>query len=160
MPSHAGTTRLTAVDPRSGALVIEHLAQRVLDLDEVGLVGHDDIDVLVRRRVLVEKLPRLVRVPGPTRHLLGQRLDRQLLARLPPGQPPARTVRARVVRRRHTSTTDDVGPRPHRSRDYALVTDRSLDRSLASDPQVLAVVVLELGEVVMCIYGPQHLTPT
>src|SRR3954466_4347740 len=51
---------------RSGALVVEHLAQGVLDLHEVRLVGHDDIDVLVRRRVLVEQLPRLVRVPGPT----------------------------------------------------------------------------------------------
>src|SRR3954453_13676642 len=123
MPSYAGTTPLTAVDPRSGALVVEHLAQRVLDLDEVGLVGHDDIDVLVRRRMLVEQLPRLVRVPGPTRHLLGQRLHRQLLARLTPRQPPARAVRARVVRRRHAPTAYDVGPRPHRTRNHALVTD-------------------------------------
>jgi hypothetical protein len=39
----------------SGALVVEHLRQRVLNLDQVGLVGHHLVDVLVRRRNLVEQ---------------------------------------------------------------------------------------------------------
>ena len=39
----------------SGALVVEHLRQGVLDLDEVGLIRHHLIDVLVSRGNLIDE---------------------------------------------------------------------------------------------------------
>src|SRR3954452_13414665 len=68
--------------PKSCSLVVEHLTQHVPHLHQVVLVGHHLIDVLVRRWVLIKQSHGLVSVPRPPSHLLSQRLDSELLARL------------------------------------------------------------------------------
>ena len=128
-----------------------------LDLYQVGLVGHDPLDVLVRVGMLVEQSISLVGQPGLAAHGIGQRLDRQRLLRLGPRHRPAGAMRRRVVRGGVAQALDDEGVGPHRAGDHAPIALASTDGSLASDPQVLPVVVLPRRVVVVAVDSPHLL---
>src|SRR2546425_11040890 len=104
-----GTHRLHAVDdgpegcqqhaadpvPRSDTLVVDQPAQGVQHLDEVGLVGHHLVHVLVGGGDLVDQLSGASGKPRPVLHRLGQVGRSVPLAGLGTAHPPARSVRAR-----------------------------------------------------------------
>src|SRR4026209_1032859 len=83
----------------------EDLLQGCHDIDEVGLGGHHGIDVLVRRRDLVDHADVLATFDACC-------LDRQVLtgegfAGLSSAHAPAGAVRTRVIRRRLALTAHD-----------------------------------------------------
>ena len=65
--------------------------------------------------------------------------------------PAAGAVRARRPARLVALARHDVAARAHRAGDDTEVADVGLDRTLAGDPQLGAVVDLALGEVVMAV---------
>src|SRR5918996_1896079 len=103
---------------RLRALVVEDLAHRLLDLDEIGLVDHDLREILVCTGDLVEERSGAVAVPGPPSHLLAKLLHGEPLLRLPPTVTPSGTVRARLVARGVAEAVHDVNVVAHRPGDH------------------------------------------
>src|SRR5205814_2818282 len=60
--------------PRGSALVVEDLGQGVFDRDEVGLIGHHGVDVLVGVRVFIDEVFGARVVPRAGSHVVGERL--------------------------------------------------------------------------------------
>src|SRR3954468_8162805 len=140
----------TTLDPLD-SLVVRERGERVLDPHEIGLIVHALIDRLVRVRRLVEQPLSVRRLPRTPRHLLLERLDGQRPARLAAAHAAPSAVRARLVRRLVTQPHHEVGALPHRPRDQSPRTDPGVDRALARDPEPPAVVLLELGVVVVAV---------
>src|SRR6266851_7813139 len=139
----------------SGALVVEDLAERVQDLDEVGLVGHDLIDVLVGRGDLVHQRLGPVGQPHLALHLVYQVGGGEQLLGLGPAVAPAGTVRARRPALLTALAGHDVAAGPHRTGDHSQVTHIGLESPLAGDPQPHAGMYLALGEVVVAVDAPR-----
>src|ERR671935_414385 len=123
----------------------------VLDLDEVGLVAHHNVDRLVRRGMLVEEFLRAGVLPRRDAHRFVEALERELLPRLPPRHPASGAVRARLIRRLVPETPDHVRALAHRAGDQPAVADARADRALPRHPDLAVAVSLALGEVVVAV---------
>src|SRR5829696_6591409 len=148
----AGGTAVTRSAPYLlVALDVHQLPERVPDLDEVARVGHDDVDVLVGGRYLVEEGVAVPPLDAP--HRLLQLGAGEGLARPRPREHPAGAMRRGLQRLGVAEAADDVARRPHRAGDEPVLPSPRLDGALAGDPEVLAEVPLPLGEVVVAIYA-------
>src|SRR5688500_18122841 len=106
-----GTRTSRYMSPTS-ALYTDDLAQGVHHVDEVGLGGHDGVDVLVGHRRLVDHLGVLAALDA-----LGGAdvvLHREAPLGLGPAHRPAGAVRAGVERVRVALAAHDEGLGPHR----------------------------------------------
>src|ERR1700752_4365170 len=113
---------------RNSAFDAEYLLQRVDDLDEIGLVRHHLVDVLVGAGDLVQHaavlaaddaLGLLLQVGG------GESFLRRVAAHLAAGNVRARLEALGTARAAH-----DVAPRAHAARDDAELAASGTDRSL------------------------------
>src|SRR5262245_7379071 len=110
----------------SGSLVVENLAQGVQNLYEVGLVGHDLVDVLVGGGDLVQQGFGPLGQPHLAGHLGGQIGGGEQLLGLGPAVAAARAVRAAVPTGRDTLARNDVAAGAHRTRDDSQVAQVGL----------------------------------
>src|SRR5262245_59063948 len=148
--STCGAVSATLSRPRRSTLDANHLLQRVLDFDEVGLVGHHLVDRLVGAGGLVDHAA--VLAAHDTRGLLGQVLRRELLLRLSAAHAPSRAMRARLETFLRALSADDIGARAHAPGDDAEVAAARADRALAGHPHVRAIVALALNVVVVAVH--------
>ncbi|CAB0708765.1 hypothetical protein FRC0038_01876 [Corynebacterium diphtheriae] len=134
---------------RLGALDVEDLAQGVLDLDELGGIGHHAVDVLVGVRNLIDELG--AGTIDDAFHACGKvRLGEAGLG-LGTRHDATRAVRRRLEARRVALALHDVASGAHRAGDEAAVAFVRIDGALACEPHVLTVVVLTLGVVVVAV---------
>src|SRR5437763_9234234 len=131
------------------SLAAHHLLQRMYHFHERFLVFHHYVDVLVRARDFIEHSVVLAALHASGLSCqIGQGEGRTgLLA----GHLTPCTVRARAIRFLVTLTPHDIRALAHRTRDDTQVAHTGLDRSFASDPQVLAEVVFLHYVVVMAV---------
>src|SRR5581483_7237748 len=135
---------------RNSALDAKHLLQRVHHLDEIRLVRHHLVDVLVRARNLVEHALVLAADHALRLHLeIG---DGELLLRRVAAHPAARAMRARLEAFGVASAAHDVAARTHAPRDDAELAAAGADRALARDPDLLAVMALALDVIVVAVH--------
>lgn len=120
----------------SGSLVIENLAQGVQDFHQVGLVGHDLVDVLVGGGDLIHEGFGPLGQPHLAGHLGSQISGGEQLLGLGAAMPAARAVRAAVPAGRVALAGDDVAAGTHRAGDHAQVAAIGLDGSLSGDPHL------------------------
>src|SRR5262245_52357129 len=108
------------------------------DLDEVVLVRHDLVDVLVGAGDFVDDAAILA-----ADHARGLRLEvggRKLLLRLRATHAPAGAVRARVETVGRPLAAHDIAARTHAARDDAELALPCADRAFARNPDVGAIV--------------------
>src|SRR5215467_4695275 len=125
------------------------LLQRVRDLDEVGLVGHHAVDVLVRSGDLVEHA--LVLAALDAARLLLEVGAREAALRLGAAHAAPRAVGAGAERLRIALAADDVRARAHAAGDDAELALARADRPLAGDVDALAEMRLPLDVVVVAV---------
>src|SRR5882672_7577844 len=113
----------------------EDLLQGCNDLDEVGLRRHDGIDVLVRRRDLVDHA--FVLATFDACSLERQVLAREDLAGLSTAHAAARAVRARAIRRGLALAAHDEALRAHRARNDPQLARASAYCAFARHPDAL-----------------------
>src|SRR6266581_990079 len=126
-----------------------HLLQRVHDFDQIGLVGHHLLDVLVSRRDLVEHA--LVLAAFDTLRLRDEVRAREAALRFTPAHSAPGAVSAGAQRLGVALAAHDVGARAHAARDDAELARARADRALARDVDALAEVLLLLHVVVMAV---------
>src|SRR5437764_789725 len=138
--SRASTTAFSILKLLRSALMLRslaahHLLQRMYHFHERFLVFHHYVDVLVRARDFIEHSVVLAALHASGLSCqIGQGEGRTgLLA----GHLTPCTVRARAIRFLVTLTPHDIRALAHRTRDDTQVAHTGLDRSFASDPQVL-----------------------
>src|SRR6267142_5682507 len=138
-----------APHPSALSLHAKNLLQGRNDIDEVGLRRHHGIDVLVRRRDLVDHA--FVLATFDAGRLERQVLASESLAGLSSAHASARAVRARGVRRRLALAAHDKALRAHRARNDAQFAGAGAHRTLARHPNALAEVLLDTRVVVMTV---------
>ncbi|OLL89030.1 hypothetical protein Ae356Ps1_6311c [Pseudonocardia sp. Ae356_Ps1] len=132
--------------PPGSALHAQHRAQAVLHPDQVGLLRHDRVEVLVRAGDLVDHAGVLAALDA-----LGLGLqvgDRELPARRPPRHAAPGPVRRRPVGLLVPQPGHDERPGAHRAGDDPLAAALGGDGALAGHDELDAVVGL-LGHVVV-----------
>src|SRR6188768_1430373 len=129
-----------SVPERSVALDVNELLQDVLDLNEVARVIHDFIDVLVRRRDLVEQHLRMPVLDAC--HRAAEVVHAEECARFRPRIAAPGTVRSGVKAHRMFLADNDVTPRAHRAGYHRPVVSAGLDCPFAGDPDPGSEVLL------------------
>src|SRR5580704_14275991 len=142
---------LPALPPEIGPLVVEDLSEAMKHLDQISLIGHHPVDVLVRAGDLIDELVGVAGLPHPVAHLRGQVGAGEAASSLTTGHSTTGPVRTRMVRILVAPAPHDVAAGAHRPGDDAKVVHVGLDCSLAGNPHRPAVVDLAGGEVVMAV---------
>src|SRR5262249_42369109 len=125
------------------------LLQGVHHVDEVRLVGHDAVDVLVRARDLVEHA--LILAALDPAGLLLEVGAREAALRLTAAHAPPRAVRAGAQRFRVALAEHDVRARTHAPRDDPQLAFARADRALAGDVEALPEMLLPRHVVVVAV---------
>src|SRR5262245_33488493 len=118
------------------ALDAYHLLQRVHDVDEIRLIRHHLVDILVGARNFVHDAAILAAFDAL--RLFRQIETRKSLLRLRAAHAAAGAVRARAERFAAALAAHDERLRAHAARDDAELTFTRADRALARDEQFLA----------------------
>src|SRR5262249_55472951 len=126
-----------------------NLLQRVHHLDEIALVLHHLVDVLVGARDLVDHAA--VLAADDAGSLLGEVAGGESLHRLRTAHASAGAVRAGLEALLRAPAAHDVRARAHAAGDDAEVPLPRPYRALARHPHVLAIVLLALDVVVMAV---------
>lgn len=119
------------------------------DLDQIALVLHDLVDVLIAARNLIED-----GVILPALNALGLLFEighGKGTASLGAAHLSARTMRARAIRLEIYLAADDVTALPHRTGDDAQIALACPNRTLARHPQIFSEVVLAFDIIVMAV---------
>lgn len=127
----------------------EHLLQRMHGLDEVGLVGHDGVDVLVGGRNLVDDAAILA--ANDAFGLAFEIVLAEALARLRAAHAPAGAVGAGLEARGAALAANDVAARSHAAGNDAEFAAAGADSALARNPDIGAVVMLARDVVMVAV---------
>src|SRR5437870_3785114 len=127
------------------ALDAEHLLERVDHLDEIGLVRHHLVDVLVGAWNFVEHA--LVLAADDALRLALQVLHGECLLCRIAAHPAPGAVRTRLEALGVAGAAHDVAPRAHAAGNDAELAAAGADRPLAREPHRLAVMHLALDVV-------------